>query len=194
MVLRSFLPHGIAAPFGRFFDRKGPAAAHSANTEMVRQAAGRMLDAARLEPDQALLAFQSSPEGLSQHQVHEMRQRFGANILAAKGKDSLPKRLFASFINPFSVVLLLLAGISFFTDYLLASADEKDLTAVIIVAVMVCISGVLHFVQEPAPAMPWHALNRWSKQPLKLYARARARSCPSIRWSWAMWCVWLPAT
>lgn len=67
--------------------------------------------------------------------------------LAAKGKDSLPRRLFASFINPFSVVLLLLACISFFTDYLLA-ADEKDLTAVIIVAVMVCISGVLHFVQE----------------------------------------------
>ena len=77
-----------------------------------------------------------------------MRQQYGANILAAKGRDSLPKRLFTSFINPFSVVLLLLACISFFTDYLLADAGERDLTAVIIVTVMVCISGVLHFVQE----------------------------------------------
>ena len=61
MVLRSFLPHGIAAPFGRFSDRKGPAAAPSANTELVRQAAGRMLGAARLEPDQALLFWVICP-------------------------------------------------------------------------------------------------------------------------------------
>ncbi|MGV7003835.1 magnesium-translocating P-type ATPase [Desulfovibrio sp. QI0442] len=148
MVLRSFLPHGLVVPFARIFGRKGPAAAHSVSTELVRQAATRLLDAARVEPDEALQTFNSSPDGLTRHQVHEMRQQYGANILAAKGRDSLPKRLFTSFINPFSIVLLLLACISFFTDYLLADAGEKDLTAVIIVTVMVCISGVLHFVQE----------------------------------------------
>ena len=150
MVLRSFLPLGIAAPIARlFFRRKGhTAASQSAAGDLVRQAAIRLLDAARVEPHQALQMFCSTAHGLTNQQVAHMRHKFGANSIAAKGKDSLPKRLFASFINPFSVVLLLLAGISFFTDYLLASADEKDLTAVIIVAVMVCISGVLHFVQE----------------------------------------------
>ena len=150
MVLRSFLPLGIAAPIARLFSRrKGHAAISPASAgDLVHQAACRMLDAARVEPDQALQMFCSTADGLTNQQVAHMRHKFGANSIAAKGKDSLPKRLFASFINPFSVVLLLLAGISFFTDYLLASADEKDLTAVIIVAVMVCISGVLHFVQE----------------------------------------------
>ena len=148
MVLRSFLPHGLVVPFARFFGRKGHAASHTVSTELVRQAATRLLDAARVEPDEALQTFNSSPDGLTRHQVHAMRQQYGANILAAKGRDSLPKRLFTSFINPFSVVLLLLACISFFTDYLLADAGERDLTAVIIVTVMVCISGVLHFVQE----------------------------------------------
>jgi len=149
MVLRSFLPHGMTAPFGRFFSsRKGHGVASPSAADLVRQAAVRMLDAARVDPDEALQSFSSTPDGLSRHQVHGMRQQFGANIIASKGKDSLPKRLVTSFINPFSVVLLLLACISFFTDYLLVAADEKDLTAVIIVAVMVCISGVLHFVQE----------------------------------------------
>ena len=148
MVLRSFLPHGLVVPLARFFGRKGHAASHTVSAELVRQAATRLLDAARVEPDEALQTFNSSPDGLTRHQVHEMRQQYGANILAAKGRDSLPKRLFTSFINPFSVVLLLLACISFFTDYMLAAAGEKDLTAVIIVTVMVCISGVLHFVQE----------------------------------------------
>ena len=112
MVLRSFLPHGLVVPFARFFGRKGHAASHTVSTELVRQAATRLLDAARVEPDEALQTFNSSPDGLTRHQVHAMRQQYGANILAAKGRDSLPKRLFTSFINPFSVVLLLLACIS----------------------------------------------------------------------------------
>ena len=150
MVLRSFLPHGIAVHLGLLFSRRQgrTAVSPAASGDLVHQAACRMLDAARVEPHQALQMFCSTADGLTNQQVAHMRHKFGANSIAAKGKDSLPKRLFASFINPFSVVLLLLAGISFFTDYLLASADEKDLTAVIIVAVMVCISGVLHFVQE----------------------------------------------
>ena len=55
MVLRSFLPHGIAAPIDRlFFRRKGHSAAFpSAAGDLVHQAAIRMLDAARVEPDEA---------------------------------------------------------------------------------------------------------------------------------------------
>ena len=180
MVLRSFLPRGVAAPLGRLLSRrKGhPADSQSAAGDLVRQAAVRMLDAARVEPDQALQTFSSSANGLTKPQVLEMRHRFGANILAPKGKDSLPKRLFASFINPFSVVLLLLACISFFTDYLLASADEKDLTAVIIVAVMVCISGVLHFVQEARSGNAVARLESLVKTTIEVVRQGQGKELP----------------
>jgi Mg2+-importing ATPase len=46
------------------------------------------------------------------------------------------------------VVLFVLALISLFTDFILADAQDKDLTAVIIVVTMVTISGILRFVQE----------------------------------------------
>ena len=56
MVLRSFLPHGVATPIVRLFSRrKGhTAVSQSAAGDLVRQAAIRMLDAARVEPEEVL--------------------------------------------------------------------------------------------------------------------------------------------
>lgn len=179
MVLRSFLPEGLTAPLGRLLPgRPGRAAAQPAMTEPARQAARRLMDAARLDPEAALKAYDSTFAGLPRHLAHAMRQRYGANVLVAKRRDNLPKRLFNSFINPFSVVLLLLAGISFFTDYLLAAAGEKDLTAVIIVGVMVCISGVLHFVQESRSGNAVARLESLVKTTIEVLREGAGRELP----------------
>ena len=63
-------------------------------------------------------------------------------------QNSLLKRLFKAFINPFTVVLLVLAVISFVTDVVMAAPGDKDAVSVIIVLAMVLISGTLQFVQE----------------------------------------------
>ena len=85
MVLRSFLPQIFAAPLGRLFSRrKGHAAiSPAAAGDLVQQAACRMLDAARVEPDQALQMFCSTADGLTNQQVAHMRHKFGANSIAA---------------------------------------------------------------------------------------------------------------
>ena len=72
----------------------------------------------------------------------------GRNELARKKADSILKRLFKAFINPFTVVLIVLAVISFITDYVIVEPEDRDLTAVLIVGIMVFISGTLRFVQE----------------------------------------------
>ena len=77
-----------------------------------------------------------------------MRALFGRNELARKKADSILKRLFKAFINPFTVVLIVLAVISFITDYVIVEPEARDLTAVLIVGIMVFISGTLRFVQE----------------------------------------------
>ena len=57
-------------------------------------------------------------------------------------------RLRRAFVTPFSMILLVLAAISFVTDVLLASNFSRNLTTVFIVLGMLLISGAVRFVQE----------------------------------------------
>ena len=57
-------------------------------------------------------------------------------------------RLRKAFVNPFTVILFVLASISFVTDVLLASNFSRDMTTVVIILSMLLISGVVRFVQE----------------------------------------------
>lgn len=108
----------------------------------------RLLDIAKKDVDTVLNEFNTSTEGLEYTSVEDMRDYYGENIIDHDEKDSIFKRLIEAFINPFTIVLLVLSFISFITDVLMAAPGEKDYTAVIIVLTMVTISGVLRFIQE----------------------------------------------
>ena len=85
---------------------------------------------------------------LSEEEVREMRAQYGENVLPEPKKRGVPARLAAAFVNPFSVILLVLAAISYLTEVRFAAAGEKNPVTVCVIAVMVVVSGVLHFVQE----------------------------------------------
>lgn len=70
------------------------------------------------------------------------------NIITKQKKDSILKKIFNAFINPFTAILLILAVVSLFTNVIFAETSEKDPTTVIIIVVMVMISGILRFIQE----------------------------------------------
>ncbi len=92
--------------------------------------------------------YKTSAQGLDPETVEEAREEYGENILTYGRKNPVIKRLFAAFINPFTVVLLILAVISAFTDILWAQPGDRNYMTVIIITLMVAISGVLRFVQE----------------------------------------------
>ena len=112
----------------------------------ARPASARLLEAARQTPQEVFAAYETTPQGQPRPDI--MRALFGRNELARKKADSILKRLFKAFINPFTVVLIVLAVISFITDYVIVEPEDRDLTAVLIVGIMVFISGTLRFVQE----------------------------------------------
>ncbi len=87
------------------------------------------------------------------------RERYGANEIARTARFSLIKHLISAFINPFTVVLFVLAGVSFVTDFLLAAPGEKTLTTVIIITVLVAISGFLSTFQEARSGKAAEALS-----------------------------------
>lgn len=103
---------------------------------------------AGLSPQEALAVLNTSFQGLTESQVFSQRELYGTNMVTRGREDSVIKKLINAFINPFTVILIVLAAVSYFTDVYLASAGEKDPTTVIIIMVLVIISGVLQFVQE----------------------------------------------
>lgn len=95
-----------------------------------------------------LKKYNTSYSGYEESKVELMREKYGKNEITHQKGDSLLKRLVEAFINPFTIILLALAIISFITDIVIVGPSEKDATSVIIVTSMVLVSGILRFVQE----------------------------------------------
>ncbi|MCL2473145.1 MAG: cation-transporting P-type ATPase, partial [Treponema sp.] len=112
-----------------------------ANTTLTRaeRARRRLLRSALRTGDNLLIQYDNSLAGYDEDDVQEMRDEHGINIITKPSDISLLKRITGAFINPFTVVLFVLAVIAFFTE---------DYAAVIIVISMVLISGFLRFFQE----------------------------------------------
>jgi len=108
----------------------------------------RLLQAAQQEQDALFHEYTTNYNGYDEDTVDTMREYYGRNKITHQKGDSLVKRIFGAFVNPFTVVLFVLAAISFVTDVVIAPPGESDPIAVIIVMSMVLVSGLLRFIQE----------------------------------------------
>ncbi|OCF99351.1 magnesium-translocating P-type ATPase [Gilliamella sp. wkB195] len=110
----------------------------------------KALEEAQNSLDSILSKFQSSLSGLTQENVKSRLEQYGKNEVAREKVPSAFVQLLLAFKNPFIFVLLILALVSFFTDYWLPlqNGEETDLTGIIIILTMVTLSGLLRFWQE----------------------------------------------
>ncbi|MDR0248674.1 MAG: magnesium-translocating P-type ATPase [Oscillospiraceae bacterium] len=99
----------------------------------------RLLNAAGKNPETLLIQYDNTLDGFDEEKIDDMRDEYGSNAISRRKKAGVFTRLLEAFVNPFTVVLFVLAAISFFTG---------DFAAVAIVLVMVSVSGALRFVQE----------------------------------------------
>ncbi|PYA51872.1 magnesium-translocating P-type ATPase [Serratia marcescens] len=99
---------------------------------------------------QTLANLKCNRNGLTQDDADERLEQFGANQVAHDKAPHALIQLIKAFNNPFIFVLMVLAAISFFTDYWLPrqSGEETELTGVIIILIMITLSGLLRFWQE----------------------------------------------
>lgn len=112
------------------------------NQDMVTKAAKvkkRLLNAALKSTDILLIQYDNNYEGYDSEKVEDSQLQYGKNSITHQKQASIWKRLLDAFVNPFTIVLFILAVISFLTG---------DIPAVAIVMSMVTISGLLRFVQE----------------------------------------------
>ena len=144
-ILRAAARRGVARPMRPAADGT---AAREERTRRIRAAALR-------DPAAVLAGARSSREGLSDDAVAASRALYGSNEVTRGARLSPARRLLDAFVNPFTVVLAVLALVSCATDMVFPAlglfgsepGDFSPVTVSIIVA-MVLISGALRFIQE----------------------------------------------
>ncbi len=124
--------------------------------EDFREAQRRHLEFSATSPTKEVMKkMNSTLRGLDEQQISAARSRYGLNKVTREKRKSLAQRLIGAFINPFTVILMFLAGVSILTDmvfpaYELFGSDPEDFDCltVVIILTMVLVSGLLRFVQE----------------------------------------------
>lgn len=101
---------------------------------------------AALTVEQLLEQLQTSQRGLTSTQAEARQDEFGKNIISSSSKHPVLHRLREALINPFNIILLLIAVITFLTD-VVYSAKPDYLTVAIIVS-LVFLSSLVAFVQS----------------------------------------------
>lgn len=98
--------------------------------------------------DELYTKIPTSHNGLSIDQVDLMKDKYGKNKIIHTKYDTNWHRFRRAFINPFSVILLVLAIVSLITDVLLVSNFTRNITTFFIICFMIIISGVIRLIQE----------------------------------------------
>jgi len=123
--------------------------AYIKNEVKTMKTAKERIDLALMNPMADVLeALGTSVKGLNEEQVETLRETYGENKITKAKEDPIWKKIYESIINPFTVILLVIAVISLFTNVILAKPGEADPTTSIIIVVLVAVSGTIRFVQE----------------------------------------------
>jgi Mg2+-importing ATPase len=111
----------------------------STGTQAGQAEVSRVSDSARIDIETLLGSLNTSREGLFDAEAAARLDKFGFNEVAHEKPPRWYRQLLHSFNNPFILLLIGLATLSYLTD---------DIEASIIISIMVLISGLLRFYQE----------------------------------------------
>ena len=105
-----------------------------------------LIGISRLDDEALFGRFGTDPDGLSPVDAADRLEEHGRNIIDVSSENSLFKRLREALINPFNVVLMIVALVTLVTDVILA--DQPNPATFIMLVLVIIISGVISFVQS----------------------------------------------
>jgi magnesium-transporting ATPase (P-type) len=79
------------------------------------------------------------PEGLSDQQVIKKTERFGANEITIASKETTLTRIFDALVNPFNIVLFIIAIISYVADVF--GGEGIDWTTITLIMIMIGVAS-----------------------------------------------------
>ena len=105
-----------------------------------------LLNYAFLDIAELFKLLNTQNNGLSEEEAQFRQEEYGLNIITTDKKDTLLHRLKESLINPFNVVLIVIAVITIFTDIIFS--DQPDYLTVIIIVSLILLSSTVAFIQS----------------------------------------------
>ena len=114
----------------------------------AKEIAKSLAEYSKMEKYILLSQLKTREKGLDFVDVEMLSEQYPSNEITHEKPKPWYVQLADSFINPFTMVLLVIAVISFLTSYVFAQPGEKSLSAVIVIVVLVLISGAMRFFQE----------------------------------------------
>ena len=107
--------------------------------EAPTRLASVLIDASNAEPAALVQRLDSHPDGLTEVEADAIRETSGQNTIQAEQPQRWWSHLWHCYVNPFNLLLSLLAFVSYLTE---------DVKATIVIGSMVALSTILRFVQE----------------------------------------------
>ena len=108
----------------------------------------RLIEYAMSSVEDIFNKLNTSYNGLEKKEIEIRREKYGVNQFLDRKKDTIFLRFKRSFVNPFSVVLFLLALISMITSIVYYDSKPPDHMSVVIILCMLMLSGIVRFTQE----------------------------------------------
>ena len=116
------------------------------DTGRSREVEQNLIAVSRLDDDDLLAKYRTDPEGLNQVEAAERLEEYGRNIIDVSNENNLLRRVKDALINPFNIVLMIVAGVTLVTDVILAEHPSPAIFIMLVVVIL--ISGVISFVQS----------------------------------------------
>ena len=110
--------------------------------------AKKLAEYSRMEKYILLSTLKTREKGLDIVDVEMFSEQYKSNEISHEKPKPWYVQLAKAFANPFTLVLLIIAAISFLTEVVLAKPSDKSPAAVIVILFLVLVSGGLRFFQE----------------------------------------------
>ena len=114
----------------------------------VNYSTNKIFDFSKMDLDKIYKNLDTEFKGLSKEEVERRFETYGLNELSHEKPSPWYIQLLKVFINPFILVLIVLAIVSLITDVILVPSSERNFTTVAVITIMVTLSGLLQFFQE----------------------------------------------
>ena len=105
-----------------------------------------IIDDSKLDLDKLFEKYDTSLNGISIVNEEERIEIYGKNIIDIKDNNTIWHKLKEAFINPFNIVLTIVAIITFITDVVIAT--EKDYATFILIISTVLISAIISLNEQ----------------------------------------------
>jgi Mg2+-importing ATPase len=114
--------------------------------EFQKQVQDNLIIDSKLSKDELFKKYKTSEKGLSIVEIDDKLSEYGTNTIEIKSNNTIFHKLKSAFINPFNIVLILVAIITFITDVVIPA--EKDYATFLLIVSTIIISAIISLVQE----------------------------------------------